>query len=202
MVQRLEGNWNNPNEIGTGVAHNFECGHCGSTAGPSRGYNFAPTASVHEAILLICPVCNRPSFLASGLGEQTPGPLPGQAVDGIDDVDVAALYTEAQRAISVGAPSAAVLVSRKILMHLAVSNGAKENQGFTYYAQFLSDEGVVGKPFADVLEHIKDQGNKENHELEVRSQEDAALILKLVEFLLRSVYELPGMIVGSEGESQ
>jgi hypothetical protein len=125
---------------------------------------------------------------------QVPGPLVGRTIAGITDDDVEKLYGEARKALASGAPSAAVLVCRKLLMHIAVEQGAKEGKGFTYYAKYLEDEHVVGAPFAGVVEHIKEEGNKENHELEVSSVDEATMLLKLVEFVLASIYELPAMI--------
>lgn len=94
------------------------------------------------------------------------------------------------------------MVCRKLLMHIAVEEGATTNEGFTYYADYLSDKGIVGKPFANVVTHIKDEGNKENHELDVSTASEAKMILTLVEFVLKSIYELPGMVPAPPPVSQ
>ena len=170
-------------------------------AGPSRYYSFGHQTESHRAHIVICPSCNRPSFLAPGLREQVPGPLVGRRLDKITDEDVLSLYVEAQKALAAGAPSASVMVCRKLLMHVAVQHGAEENASFSVYAQYLIDEAIVGKPFFEVVQHIRKQGNRENHDLEVRSQEDAETILRLVEFVLSSIYELPSMVPDSRSAS-
>lgn len=193
MVEKLPGVWQKSDETRGG---NYRCGHCGADVGPSRYYF---TNENPQGFVFVCPACNRPTYICDGLSEQTPGPLAGRSIAGISNPEVEKLYLEARKALANGAPSASVMVCRKLLMHVAVEQGAEPDKGFRYYAKYLSDEGVVGTPFAGVVKHIADQGNKENHELEVRSPNDARTLLLLTEFVLASIYELPGMLPSPEG---
>lgn len=191
VTAKIHGQWQGTQEVsGPG----YDCGHCGTRSGPSRRYIFAPESGHKPGQILICPVCNRPTFVFAQIEEQVPGPLVGRSIKGITDAEVEKLYDEARKALASSAPSAAVMVCRKLLMHIAVEKGAKPNKGFTYYADYLTDEHIVGAPFVDVVKHIKDQGNKENHELEVSTSAEAEMLLRLVEFVLASIYELPGMV--------
>lgn len=197
MAKKVGGQWQGTTEI---HGEHFSCGHCGADTGPSRRYHTGAYGDEKPAFIWICPICNRPTFILGAKVEQVPGPMVGRTVTGITDTKVEKLYDEARKALASGAPSAAVLVCRKLLMHIAVEQGAEEDKGFTYYATYLSDQHIVGAPFAGVVAHIKDQGNKENHELEVSSPDEATGLLKLVEFVLASIYELPAMVPGPEGE--
>lgn len=196
MVAALKGEWQGTQQSSS---PKYGCGHCGTEVGSSKRYLFkSSTADEPDGHLFICPICNRPTYVLGDFEEQVPGPLAGRTIKGITDVDVENLYDEARKALANGAPSAAVLVCRKLLMHMAVVKGAEENQGFTYYADYISDEHIVGEPFSGVVAHIKDQGNKENHELDVSSVAEATMLLRMVEFVLASIYELPGMVPAPE----
>ena len=190
MVAKLSGEWKAAGEFRD---FNFDCGHCGARSGPSRRYTNSGSGG-DFAQIVICPSCNRPTYVLGEFAEQVPGPLVGRSITGITDAEVEKLYDEARKALANGAPSAAVMVCRKLLMHIAVEKGAKEGESFTYYAQYLTDKHIVGATFADVVAHIKDQGNKENHELDVSSVAEAAMVLRLVEFILASIYELPALV--------
>lgn len=124
--------------------------------------------------------------------EQYPPPLLGERFDLKDkspEVEqITALYNEACVALSQGGPSCAVLMFRKLLMHIAVEQGAEKGLNFVQYAKHLKDEGVVGKPQYDLLTRIKDAGNEENHEVRRATVKEAADLLNLVSLLIRSVY--------------
>lgn len=190
-MDRLPGSWGNAGDMGSA---RYVCGHCGAEVGPSKGFFKDAPAGHRKAFVYICPTCNRPTYIIDDGTEQTPGPLVGRSIANITDPDVENLYAEARKCLASGAPSAAVMVSRKLLMHMAVQQGAKGNQGFTYYAQYLIDQGIVGKTFVDLVKHIKDEGNSENHELDISTVAEASIVLRLVEFVLASIYEIPGML--------
>lgn len=195
-MHRLQGDWGT--KFGPGSeAHSFQCGYCGLHVSSSHG-----TTAEHSGpsgrgilryrtgVLLVCPSCNRPSFLA-GDGKQYPAPLTGQHLEGLPD-DVASLHGEVRRAISVGAFTAAVLTARKLLMHIAVDKGAEPNLRFVKYVMYLRDEHWI-PPNGTWLEYILSRSNEENHEIVIATREVAEKLLGLTEHLLRSVYILPSM---------
>jgi hypothetical protein len=124
--------------------------------------------------------------------EQYPRPLLGERFDPKDKStevkQITALYNEACVALSQGGPSCAVLMFRKLLMHIAVEQGAQKGLKFVQYVEHLKDEGVVGKPQHDLLTRIKDAGNEENHEVRRATVKEAADLLDLASLLIRSVY--------------
>lgn len=92
---------------------------------------------VVTASVAICPRCDVPSLVGRD-GTTVPAALFAEAVDHLPD-DVETLYEEARRAVAQGAPNAAALACRKILMHVGVQKGAPEGKSFLSYVNYLSD---------------------------------------------------------------
>lgn len=144
-----------------------------------------------ETDIRICPECwIATTFLDRKV--QLPGPIKGDNLDPrtkSDDAQlIIALYNEARLAISQRAPSCAVLMFRKILMHIAVEQGAKPGLRFVEYVEYLKANGIVGKPQHPLLDRIRDEGNTENHEIRRATTEQADDLLNLTTLLIRSVY--------------
>lgn len=169
-----------------GSQKRWHCGHCGSVSGTGRCYAGRVAEGIWQYIY-ICSYCNEPTYwdLKS---RQIPGALPGAPVAALPE-DVESLYQEARRCIAAGAPTAATMACRKILMNLAVSNGADKNKQFAHYVDWMAENGYV-PPGGDVwVKQIKDTGNEANHELPHIETDRAEKILKFTEGLLRFVHE-------------
>lgn len=182
-------------------ARRYVCGWCGHSVVSQVGLfkheqwmdadslNFG-TMNEKVRDIRACPDCGGATTFVRD--EQYPKPLLGDSLDPRNksrDVQlVIALYNEARVAISQGASSCAVLLFRKLLMHIAVEQGAKAGLRFVQYVEFLKDQGVVGKPMHGLLSRIKDDGNEENHEIVRATPEKAQDLLTLVTLLIRSVY--------------
>ena len=105
----------------------YTCGYCGTDTAPASGYY----SNQKKGHVLICTFCNQPSFIIREGGKIisiTPSPKMGKEINGLPD-DVKALYDEARLCTSAHAYTAAVLVCRKILMHIAVEKKAEPNIG-------------------------------------------------------------------------
>ena len=98
------------------------------------------------------------------------------------------LYDEARMALSRRSPSCAVLMFRKLLMHVAVERGAEHGLKFIQYATYLKENHVVGEPQHALLDRIKQEGNQENHEITRATTEEAQDLLRLTTLLIQSVY--------------
>jgi hypothetical protein len=105
-----------------------------------------------------------------------------------------ALYDEARRCTAQSCFTAAVLLCRKMLMHIAVEKAAKEGLNFFEYVNFLSDKGYVPPDGKHWVDHIRKKGNEATHEIVLMNATDAQELLIFVEMLLRFVYEFPNMI--------
>lgn len=83
---------------------------------------------------------------------------------------------------------------RKILMHLAV-DVAKSKAGGTFksYVEDLDKAGYVGPALKPSVEKVKDRGNAANHDLPASTEADSLVTLKITEYLLRGIYEIPGL---------
>lgn len=166
----------------------FTCGYCANQVASSSGLQ----TEHYAAAVLVCPHCNGPTFFGSD-GSQWPGPKVGSTITHLAP-DVEAIYEQARSSIAANAYTGSVMLCRKLLMHVAVEKGAKEDLSFQKYAEYLVSEHYAPRG-ADVwLDYIRRRGNEANHELVIMNNEDAIGVLKFTEMLLRSVYELPALV--------
>ncbi|HMF90880.1 MAG TPA: DUF4145 domain-containing protein [Candidatus Angelobacter sp.] len=106
-------------------------------------------------------------------------------------VDVDKLYTEARRCIQTSSYTPAVLACRKLLMNVAVQQGAKEGQTFVEYVDYLAGEGFVPPNGRHWVDYIRTKSNEANHEIKLMSEDDAKQLILFSEMMLKFIYELP-----------
>lgn len=182
----------------------YRCGWCGQVVSASLGlskgkesfttdgYSGSPFSGGHKTTdVRICPQCwIATTFLDKG--ERFPEPLLGDNFDASNRDDgiktIVSLYNEARIALSWGASSCAVLMFRKLLMHVAFAQGAKKGLRFVEYVDHLKNEGIVGKPQHAILDRIRKDGNQENHQIVRASPNQAGDLLDLVTLLIRSIF--------------
>lgn len=181
------------------VPRGWTCGYCGNRVGGTNGYyrdSFGPhpmSGAFDESMIYICPHCEKPTaFIVSDSGrvDQVPGPMEGSSVQGVPET-VSALYDEIRKCAQAGAYTAAVLASRKMLMHLAVERGAEPDKPFASYVGYLADNGWIPPNGREWVDEIRKRSNEQNHEIVLATREDAAELLDFIEMLLRFVYEFP-----------
>ena len=169
----------------------FVCGFCGNHVASDAGISTTDTIKGFRAFIYICPYCNYPSFIH---GEtQVPGVAPGNEVDHLPN-DIATLYKEARDCVSVNAYTSAVLACRKLLMNIAVAQGAKEGESFLTYVDYLAKAGYVPPNGRVWVDHIRNKGNEANHEIKLMSKSDAEELISFVEMLLKFIYEFPSKV--------
>lgn len=169
----------------------YECGYCGNSLASNKGYSTqgqTPAASIY-----ICHHCGQPTYFNIG-GKQYPGPAFGRAVSHLPSEEVKVLYREARDCMKVDACTAAVMCCRKLLMNIAVAEGAKEGQTFVEYINYLQAQGFMTGKTRDWVEHIRRKGNEANHEIKVMQRKDAEQLITFVETFLRTNYEFPEML--------
>lgn len=191
-MDRLPGDWLNLQ--GLAPARRFVCGYCGVDTASERGWVTQAGPGVE---IRICPLCNRPSFF-EGEQLQVPGSAPGASVERLPP-DVQAVFEEARRCLAASAPTAAVLVLRKLLMHLAVDQGADEGGSFFDYIDYLANKGFVPPHGRGWVDHIRTKGNEANHQIVQMRPLDGEELLTFAEMLLRFIYEFPGRIPPAAG---
>jgi hypothetical protein len=188
LIKNDKGRWNRSETI---KPHAFICGHCQCKTGNDQGYYLWPNA---EYRIYICPVCVKPTFIDDDAGgRQTPGVPYGDPVRGAP-AQVTAAYDEARHCMSVAAWTAAVLLCRKILMAVAVNEGAPTNQSFQQYVTYLVDNAYVTPKARGWVDEIRKRGNEATHEIPAMSQHDARELLTFVEMLLKTIYEFPAAV--------
>ena len=129
-------------------------------------------------------------------GYISPSPALGNPIQHLS-TDVNEVYEEARRSTKENCHTAAVLLCRKILMNIAVNQGAKANLNFMDYVNYLSDNGYVPPNGKHWVDHIRKKGNDATHEIILMTSEDAKDILTFTEMLLKFIYEFPAMIPAS-----
>lgn len=181
------------------TSRRFTCGYCGRLVASSKG--FPATVELNRgsremafrsfAHIYVCPHCSRPSFFYSD--DQIPGCLPGAEVKNLPD-DVEQLYKEIRKAVAGGAPTAAVLACRKLLMHIAVNNGAADGKTFFQYVEYLRDKNYLPPNGHAWVDHIRAKGNEANHEIVISPSSDALELIDFIEMLLKFIYEFPSRL--------
>ncbi|MCT7650544.1 DUF4145 domain-containing protein [Aliarcobacter butzleri] len=101
---------------------------------------------------------------------------------------------KARRCTGEGCYTGAVLLCRKMLMNIAVVQGAKEGLKFIEYVTYLSDNGYTPPNGKHWVDHIRKKGNEATHEIAVMNEDDAKELIIFIEMLLRFIYEFPMMV--------
>ena len=127
------------------------------------------------------------------MDSQLPGVSPGQEVANIPN-DVAQLYAEARVSIAANAYTAAVLACRKLLMNVAVSQGAAEGLSFVAYVEHLASSGYIPPNGRVWVDHIRKKGNEATHEIRLMDRAAAEELVTFAEMLLKFVYEFPARV--------
>lgn len=173
----------------------FACGHCGTAVSGAvvAQHSFKPMpGNKHNTIIqwVLCPSCSLGSTIIDG--QAFPGAAFGPEVQGLS-TDIEAAYSEARRCMEVHAFTAAELICRKILMHVAVEKGEKEGESFASYISYLENQGYVTPPMKPWVDIIRKHGNASTHKLESPSQERAESTVMFTAELLRLTYEMEYM---------
>lgn len=165
------------------------CGYCGNKVGAEATQPRNPSDG---GVWLQCPVCTKLS-VSDLYGRQFPQQLPGRAVDNLP-TDLDRAWLEARRSFATGAFTAAEIMCRKILMHLAVDvASAHPGKSFVEYVDVLNEAGYITTGLRSVVDQVRARGNVANHDLPASTEQQAAQTISIVEYLLHSIYELPAL---------
>ena len=183
--------WSGVSKIGS---TSYTCGHCGNSIATEMGYVATTQGYGISARILVCHKCTKPTFFVEG--KQIPGAYFGNSVSHIPDANIEKLYEEARACFTVNAFTSSVMSCRKLLMNIAVSEGAEEGKNFVFYVDYLNDKNFIPPKGKEWVDAIRKLGNEANHSIEFKSIEEAKLILTFVEMLLKFIYEMPGLLGG------
>ena len=100
--------------------------------------------------------------------------------------------------IAANAFTGAVMICRKILMHVSVEKGAEHDKKFMYYIEHLDDKGYVPPDGKEWVDYIRKRSNEANHKIVLMNDKDANGLIYFVEKLLEYIYKLPKMVPKQE----
>jgi hypothetical protein len=171
-------------------AKNYKCGHvsCGREVSADRGWVHRPPSSAPDAYIYVCPNCKLPTLFYDKI--QLPGMSLGSDVQHLP-TEIEAIWAEIRTCTSHSAFTAAVLEGRKLLMHIAVAQGANPGLNFVQYVDHLVDNHFAPPNSKPWVEKIRTHGNEATHEIIIKTKEDAEEILIFLEMLLKFIYEFP-----------
>jgi hypothetical protein len=183
LMTRFPYNWDSISTVGSA---SFICGYCGEKISSDKAYTARDERNRALPFIYICHVCNRPSFIRGG--GITPSAALGNDVKHLP-ADVEQIYKEVRSSTSVNAYTVAIMGGRKLLMHVAVEKGAKKNESFIYYVDYLNDNHYTPPNSKKWADKIRELGNEVNHEIVIMNAEQALTILTFLEMLLKFIYE-------------
>jgi len=163
----------------------FLCWSCMNNVAGDRGYFQKDT----DRKIYICPNCEAPNYF-NNTGTQYPGIKYGNIVKAVPD-DVFQIYEESRNCFSVNAFTGSALLSRKILMNIAVTKGAEEDKTFGFYVDWLNNKNFLPPDGKEWVDHIRKIGNQGTHEIKSISKEDAEELINFCEMLLKFIFEFP-----------
>lgn len=186
----------------------YQCAYCSHVVSSSLGIKGQASTLIsssqskilvgYVADLRFCPDCSRPTYfegelLGNAPQLQLPAPLLGVEVKHLPP-EVAQLYDEARQCSAASAFTAAVLLARKLLMHIAVQQGAADNLNFVGFIDYLVSKGYMPPNGRAWVDRIRQRGNVANHEIVIMGRAEAEEVLTFLGMLMKFIYEMPGML--------
>lgn len=179
--------------------HEYACGTCGSRT-TGRVLCDVSRADGHHVMWCVC-ACEKkePTIIIEKDGAViTQLPMCKQFhSDAAWPVELAALFDEAGTAYAAGAYTSSSTVCRKLLMSCAcheqerAGRPVEEGKTFAYYADYLAEEVLTFAKAKQALHAIREIGNEATHHVAIVSQSNAERSLKIVNYLLTSLYSFP-----------
>jgi len=180
-----KGRWNKFDRLST---ISFICWNCNNKVASEKGYySYHPINNAVLSIISICPNCNSPN-MQDDEKNNIISPLPGIEIKNLPE-QIEKTYNETRKCMQTVCFNAAIMLMRKMIMHIAVEEGDSEGKSFVEYVNFLCDEGIVPKKSRSKAESIRNLGNSANHEVENRTEDDAKNCFEFIELLLKVNYE-------------
>jgi hypothetical protein len=106
-------------------------------------------------------------------------------------VEIQLIWSEIRNSTSRSAFMSAVILGRKLLMHIAVDAGAQPGLPFVSYVDYLETNHYVPPNSNKWVDKIRSHGNEATHEIVIKKKEDAEEIMVFLEMLLKFIYEFP-----------
>lgn len=140
-----------------------------------------------------CPECGHPLIKDVERDITIPTPRFFDEIKYVPE-SVDKLYNEIRDAYSAGAYTCCVIAGRTLLANIAVEQGAKENQGFVYYVDYLVENFLPKSNSRSWVDKVRKLGNDSAHKYVIAEQEIAKMSIKFLVAILKNVYEYPNSI--------
>lgn len=177
---------------GEAATQGYLCPHCGLNAAGKKRVVIDNNNGTGYFILK-CPSCEKPAIFCRMDGKTFPFAKALRTVKHITE-NIAAVYNEIDTAIGAGCYTAAVILARTAIMHIAVEQGAEENKSFQFYVNYLVEKGFVPPNANAWIDAIRKMANESVHHLEIWHKQDAEKIGTFLMYLLVFIYELPASV--------
>lgn len=180
------------------------CGHCNNKIGLDVYLKYTSTQQgmvvgskqnlpVVEYVVGQCPICGKPII------HDKKNNLTLPTVKMFDNIkflpnDVETIYNEMRDAFSMKAYTCCVIAGRTLLAHIGVEQGAKENESFVYYVDYLVENYLSKNQSKPWVDKVRKLGNDAAHKLVIAKKEDAESSLNFISAILKIVYEFPNSI--------
>jgi len=178
-----EGEWNN---LSSGNSDSFICWNCNNEIA-SEKYYLSSENIYGKSYIFICPHCNAP-IIVDDENKQVLPSLPGKEIKKLPE-NIEIVYSEIRKCMQSGCFNGAIMLMRKLIMHIAVEEGAEDGKKFIEYVNYLCVNGIVPKKSKNKADSVRGLGNATNHEIENRTKEEAQNCFEFIELLLKVNYE-------------
>jgi hypothetical protein len=187
MLKFNEYDWDNLSGFSSRA---FICWNCNQKVASQKAYftiKRAYDGTKYGSLIYICPHCNAPVLIDDKKNEVLL-PLPGIEIKNIPE-NLKLVYNEIRKCMQNNCINGAIMLMRKLIMHIAVEEGDIEGRKFEQYVDFLCTSGIVPKKSKNKADSVRTLGNSTNHEIENRSLEEAQNCFEFIELLLKVNYE-------------
>ena len=165
----------------------FICWNCNKQIASEKAYITRNDMGDLFSFIYICPNCNAPIIIDDD-EKQILLILPGKEINKLPE-NIGGIYSEIRKCMQSGCFNGAVMLMRKLIMHIAVEEEGEEGKKFIEYIDYLCDEGIVPKKSKSKADSVRTLGNSANHEVENRTPDEAQNCFEFIELLLRVNYE-------------
>src|SRR5271166_4995117 len=157
-------------------ARNYKCGYpsCGKDVGADKGWihrTIMPAGPI-DGLIYACPLCKNPTFFDHQNNTQFPGVCFGNDVQHLPS-EIEVIWEEIRICTSHSAYTSAVLTGRKLLMHIAVAQGANPGLSFVQYVDHLVDNHYAPPNSKSWVDKIRTHGNEATHEIALKTKDNA-----------------------------
>lgn len=191
MIDIVEWVWE-PVKKKDAISKTITCPYCGVRVRASSTTRIVDVSSgAIKYHIYKCPECFMPVII--GLDGKI---IPQSQLLPFEDVrflppSIEKLYNECRKCYLNECYHSAIMVSRSLLMHIAVDKGDTEGKSFEAYINYFESNGYIGSQNRPWVDKIRKIGNKYTHHLDEATEEDAKKVIVFIKQLLGDLYEMP-----------